>query len=397
MSARQNIFDKNSAQQHSTLSAKTTPIRLAIVGFGLVGRRHAEAVGHADGAILCAVVDPDGQARSEASQLSVPCYSALGDMISAEQPDGIILATPTTLHVEQALQCIDAGIAVLVEKPLADDLQEAQGLVERAEAKSVALMVGHHRRFNPLIQQAHTQIQQGRIGDIRAVHATCWFYKPDNYFTSAPWRARQGAGPVSVNLVHDIDLIRHLCGEITEIQARSAPSRRGYENEDVGVALLQFAGGALGTVTVSDSIVAPWSWEFTSREHPFYPFTAQSSYQIGGSHGALSVPDLSLWTHDNEPDWWTAMSAEQISFEMSDPLLNQINHFVDVIHGRTSPLVSGREGLRTLAVIDAIQIAARTGQKVQLDNRFGSEKLAEITRDSDPTESNKPEKTKLAL
>jgi predicted dehydrogenase len=376
---------------------KTMPLRVAIAGLGLVGQRHAEAITHVAEVELCAVVDPSEDTKSRASALSAPHFEQLQEMIDTVRPDGIILATPTKLHTSQGRVCIDAGIPVLIEKPLADDLTEASALVDYAEASDVAMMVGHHRRFNPIIQQAHALIQEGRIGEVKSVHATCWFYKPDSYFDIAPWRKRKGAGPVSVNLVHDIDLIRHLCGEIVQVQAQASPSSRGYENEDVAAALFTFANGGIGTVSVSDSIVAPWSWEYTSREYPVYPFTGQSAYQIGGSHGSLSVPDLSLWTHDQARDWWSPISASIATCDHSDPLINQINHFASVIRSETDPQVSGREGLRTLAVIDAIQIAAKTGQTIQLADRPGHDKLAEFSRDSENTVSNKPAIPKMAL
>ena len=93
-----------------------------------------------------------------------------------------------------------------------------------------------------------------------------------------------------MNLAHDIDLLRHLCGEIDFVQAQTVKSIRGFENEDVAGALLRFRNGAIGTISVSDSIVSPWSWEMTSKENPVYPPTSESCYFIGGSHGSLSIP-----------------------------------------------------------------------------------------------------------
>ena len=378
-------------------SKTAMPLRIAIAGLGLVGLRHAKAIGQVDGVTLCAVADPSPKSKDQAEAYKVPHFNTLEELIEAVQPDGIILATPTMLHAAQGRLCVDAGIPVLIEKPLADNLAEGEALVKHAEAADVVVMVGHHRRFNPIIQKAHAMIGEGRIGEVKSVHATCWFYKPDSYFDIAPWRKREGAGPVSVNLVHDIDLIRHLCGEITQVQAQANPSSRGYENEDVAAALFTFANGGIGTVSVSDSIVAPWSWEFTSREYPVYPFTGQSAYQIGGTEGSLSVPDLALWTHDQERDWWSPISAKFVDCERSDPLINQIDHFASVIRGETTPRVSGCEGLRTLAVIKAIQIAAKTGQTIQLTDKYGHQKLAESSRNSENDEANKLNITNLAL
>lgn len=343
-------------------------LRLAIVGFGLVGQRHAEAIKKAHNVGLSAVVDTAEEAMARAKALGLPCYESLASLIVGERPDGIILSTPTTLHAEQGQICIDHNIPVLIEKPITDDLNDAANLVASSEAENVPILVGHHRRFNPIIERAHQMINEGAIGEVKAVHATCWFYKPDAYFDKAPWRKQKGAGPVSVNLVHDIDLIRHLCGEISHVQAAAKAASRGYENEELSAAILQFENGGIGTVSVSDSIVSPWSWEYTSQENPVYPYSAQSSYQIGGSKGALSVPDLTFWKHDDEPDWWSPIASRMMPCERADPLITQIEHFARVIRGLESPRVSGREGLRTLEVINAIHIAVKTGQMVSLNN-----------------------------
>ncbi len=344
-------------------------IRIAIAGIGLVGRRHADAINRLPGVSLCAIVDPDEAGRNFAQDRNLPYLETLEDLFVEQSPDGVILATPTKLHIDQGLICIGHGCPVLVEKPLGTTSSDSVKLVRAAEEVGVGLLVGHHRRYNPLIRKAKDVIAKGEIGKIRAVHVNTWFYKPDKYFEDAPWRKKIGAGPISVNLVHDIDLIRYLCGEINTVQGQSTPSERGFENEDVAAAVLNFRNGAIGTITVSDSIVSPWSWELTSREYPIYPPTNESSILIGGSHGSLSLPELRLWTHkDCLRDWWTPISATTLTRETSDPLVNQVSHFADVIRGVASPLVSGREGLRTLQVIEAIQKACINGNIVSVDN-----------------------------
>ena len=138
----------------------------------------------------------------------------------------------------------------MIEKPIATSSREALALVEKAESLDVPVLVGHHRRYNPIIKRANKVITSGEIGKIRAVHANCWFYKSDEYFDEAAWRKKRGAGPISVNLAHDIDLLRHLCGEIDFVQAQTVKSIRGFENEDVAGALLRFRNGAIGTISV---------------------------------------------------------------------------------------------------------------------------------------------------
>lgn len=354
-------------------------VKIAIAGVGLVGRRHAEAIERLKDIDICGVVDPGKEGQDFAAEHGLPCYSTLSELFASEAPDGIVLSTPTPLHVEQGLECVAQGCPMLVEKPLATSSREALELVTASEMANVPLLVGHHRRYNPLIRKAHEVIAQGELGDIRAVHMNCWFFKPDYYFDQAPWRKKSGAGPISVNLVHDIDLIRHLCGEIESVQGHAAPSARGFENEDVAAAVLRFKNGAIGTITVSDSIVSPWSWEMTSSEYPVYPSVPESCYMIGGSQGSLSVPDLRLWSYTKgERDWWSPISNTSLTHGASDPLVNQIAHFADVIRGTATPMIPGREGLRTLQVIEAMQIACNTGEPVRVHDLLPIENKPEI-------------------
>ena len=340
--------------------------RIAIVGIGLVGRRHADAIRALRHVDLVAVVDPSDEGRAYAVEHGLACYETLEGMFANQTPDGAVLATPTTLHVEQGLTCVRHGCPVLVEKPIAVEATAALELVQAAEKANVPLMVGHHRRHNPLIRSAKEAIVDGKIGDVRAVHANCWFYKPDEYFDAAPWRKKPGAGPISVNLVHDVDLLRYLAGEVVTVQAQSAASQRGYDNEDVAGALLTFEGGAIGTISVSDSIVAPWSWELTSRENPAYPATSESCYLIGGSEGGLSLPDLRVWRHQDQPDWWQPITAQSLTCSLDDPLSVQMAHFARVIAREERPIVSALEGLKSLEVVEAIAHAAATGTTVDL-------------------------------
>lgn len=340
--------------------------RIAVAGFGLVGRRHAEIIYRSPDLALAAVVEPDLGNRQQAEKLGAPVYSELQEMIEAVAPDGILLATPTPLHLEQGLLCINAGCPTLIEKPITVNSSDAQTLINAATEAGVPLLVGHHRRHNGMVMAAKAVIESGSIGDVRAVQATCWFYKPDHYFEVAPWRTKKGAGPISVNLVHDVDLLRHFCGEVTTVQAISVPSRRGFENEDLATAILQFGSGAIATISVSDSIVAPWSWELTARENAAYPATNQSCYLIGGSKGGLSLPDLRVWKHEDALDWWKPISARSMTCDMDDPLAVQINHFAKVIAGEANPLVSGLEGLRSLEVVEAVALSAETGREVRI-------------------------------
>lgn len=333
------------------------PPRIAVLGAGLIGKKHIELV--SEMAELAAIIDPTPAVEVVAGSYGAPWFKDLNDYLGRDRPDGVIVATPNQLHVEHGLACIEAGIPILIEKPIADNAAGADRLVSASDATRVPILVGHHRRHNPLIKAARQAIEAGRLGDIVSVNAQFWLYKPDDYF-DVDWRKQEGAGPVFINLIHDIDLLRHLCGEIVSVQAIDSRRARGHEVEDTAAILLEFDNGALGTVTVSDTIVAPWSWEFASGENPAYPHTETSCYTIGGNKASLSIPDLALWFHPGQRSWWEPIERTTLPFEAQDPLPLQLLHFVDVIRNGAVPLVSGREGLQTLRVVEAIKRAAAT-------------------------------------
>ncbi|MGZ0190479.1 MAG: Gfo/Idh/MocA family protein, partial [Alphaproteobacteria bacterium] len=268
--------------------------------------------------------------------------------------------------VSGGLECVAAGIPILVEKPLSTTVAEGKQLILAANQASVPVMVGHHRRHNPLVAKAKALIDGDAIGRVTAVHGMIWLFKDDDYF-NVEWRRQAGGGPLAINLIHDIDMLRYLCGEIVFVQAMTSDAARGFEVEDTATALLRFENGALGTVSVSDATVSPWSWELTAAENPAYPATEQSCYLIGGSHGSLEAPNLRLWRNDGKRSWWEPMSNESLPVPPEDPLIRQIRHFAEVIHGDASPLAPGLEGLRTLAVIEAIKSAAMDGGSVKVD------------------------------
>jgi predicted dehydrogenase len=337
--------------------------RLAVVGAGLIGRRHIEIIKR--DAELAAIVDPSPDARALAEALGATWLPELRLLLDGGAVDGIVIATPNQMHVEQGLACVEAGIPVLVEKPIANDLAAGTRLVEAAEAAGVPVLVGHHRRHNPLVSKARDVIRSGGIGTVLAVHATCWFHKPDEYFEVA-WRREKGGGPILLNLIHDVDLLRYICGDVLSVQAMISNAVRGHPVEDTAGILLSFVGGAIGTISVSDAIAAPWSWELTAGENPAYPRTGEACYQIGGTKGSLSIPDLAQWHYAGKRSWWEPIERRSLIGVAGDPLVFQMRHFAEVALGRAQPIVTARDALETLRVVVAIGEAAASGQPVRL-------------------------------
>ena len=348
--------------------AKRNNARIVVAGAGLVGRKHID-IADKHGT-LHAIIDPDAKAGELAERRGCLWYDEVDKYLADHKPDGMIIATPNQLHVEHGLACTRHGVPMLIEKPIADNPGAAAVLVRKAMEANIPILVGHHRRHNQIVKTAKAAIEAGELGRIVSVHAQFWLYKPEDYFDHS-WRCSKGAGPVFINLIHDIDLMRHLCGEVTRVQAIESNRIRGHKVEDSAAIILEFDNGALGTVSVSDTIPAPWSWELTSAENPSYPKTDAACYTIGGQRGALSIPDLQLWSYSGKPGWWEPINKRTLAVERADPLNLQFEHFLDVIACRVTPLVSGDEALRTLSVIYAIKAAAAEG-KAQLVEYHGS-------------------------
>ena len=347
------------------------PLRIAVIGAGLIGKVHIAQIESNQHCILAAVADPTEAGKAYAEARRVPWFATLDELLMVGNVDGIILATPNNLHSEQTQQCIAAGIPALIEKPVAHSLEEGQRLLTIAESSNVPLMVGHHRAHSPIMSKAREAIDSGALGDLVAVTGSAMFYKPADYFEAGPWRTQLGGGPILINMVHEIGNLRYLCGEIAAVQAIASNRRRGYAVEDTVGILMSFESGVVGTFILSDTAASARSWEQTAQENKRYStYPDEDCYHIAGTMGSLSVPTMRIKRFNNEAErsWYEPMECEEIPLEREDPLSVQLQHFCQVIRGEVDPLVSVRDGLQNLRVTEAILEAAKSEKLVRLDH-----------------------------
>lgn len=337
--------------------------RIAVVGVGLIGIRHAELVAASADAELAAIADPSPAGPREAARLGTRHYAGYAEMLERERLDGVYVAAPNQLHLEVGLACVERGIPAVIEKPLADTLAAGAALVLAAEAKGVPLLVGHHRRYNPMVEATRELLARGDLGRIVAVNAMWSVRKPEPYF-DATWRRSTGGGPILINLIHDVDCLRHFCGEIAQVQAYGSSAVRGFEVEDSAVVAIRFASGALGTVTLTDAAPSPWGWEAGSADNPGIAPSGQNCYRFLGTAAALDFPNLTLWRGAGTApaDWSQPVSPRTLPRAGHEALPRQLEHFLEVIAGAEAPRVSGRDGLATLAATLAVKEAIRTGR-----------------------------------
>lgn len=346
----------------------TGKIGVAVIGAGAIGRTHIDTLGKMEGMRLAALVDPAPSGRSLADTLGVPCMPDVAALIDSGLADAAIVATPNETHLPVSAALLNAGIPVLLEKPVAESLESALSLIGLAEKTGVPLLVGHHRRHNPIIRAAHAAIHGGKIGDLVMATVTCSLAKPSSYF-EATWRRAPGAGgPLLINLVHEIDLMRHFFGEVASVQAIASHGRRGFSVEDTAAVALTFVKGGLATLCISDAATGPWAWDLSAGENlarfPAHPVTA---HHYAGSRAGLSLPDLTLWEPEGEPDWTRKLRPSKLAFEPADAYEAQLAHFAGLIRDGGAPLVSARDATVNLIVLDAIRTAAERRETVTVD------------------------------
>lgn len=343
-------------------------IGIAVIGAGAIGRTHVDTLARMPGLHLAALVDPTPAARALADALGAPLLPDVAALIDSGLARAAVVATPNETHRPIAAALLHAGLPVLLEKPVAESLAAALELIAAADETATPLLVGHHRRHNPIIRAAHDAIRAGAIGDLVMATVTCALAKPPGYFEAA-WRRTPGAGgPLLINLVHEIDLLRHFFGEIASVQAIASHAARGLPVEDAAAVGLAFAGGGLATLCISDAAVGPWAWDLSAGENPArFPAHPVSAHLYAGSRAGLSLPDLTLWRAPGDPDWTVPLQPQRLPFAPADAYAAQLAHFADLIRNGGAPRVTARDATANLIVLDAIRAAAAGGGRVAVD------------------------------
>ena len=323
--------------------------RLLLAGTGLIGHRHlAHILDHPD-LSLAGIIEPVEDRRMMAD---APGFASIEDVDI--QADGILLATPTETHADLTRAAAERGWHVLVEKPMASTLAEADAMIEVAERAGVHLLIGHHRRHHPKVAALKKLLQQEVIGQIVTASLMWTMKKPAGYF-DVSWRQGMNGAPVKQNLIHDIDTLRWMFGEVEEVAGLGSNTVRGASRTESGGALLRFDSGMIVTISFADCTPSPWGFEAGTGESPGIATTREDCLFITGTEGAISFPSLTVWS--GARDWAEAPKGRRMPFEEGVPLVRQLEHFADVIAGRATPLVSGHEGRQTLAATLKIERA----------------------------------------
>jgi predicted dehydrogenase len=323
-------------------------LRAGLIGVGMMGRHHARVLRELDGVELVAIADPGGDPHGVAGSLPIlPDIEAL----IAEGVDIAVVAVPTRFHEDAALTLAAAGVHTLVEKPIADTLEAGQRMVDAFEAAGLVGAVGHIERFNPALQEMRRRIAAGELGEVYQVITR----------RQGPFPARIADVGVGKDLAsHDIDLTAWVVqSEYRTVFAQTA-HKSGREHEDMIIAAGRLANGVMVNHIVN--------WLSPMKER-----ITIATGEAGALVADTATGDLTFYANGTFPLEWESVTAFRgvsegdmirYAFPKREPLRVEHEAFRDAVLGHTTDVVTMRQGLRTLEVVEGVLQSARTGQSV---------------------------------
>jgi UDP-N-acetyl-2-amino-2-deoxyglucuronate dehydrogenase len=337
-------------------------IRFALIGCGRISRNHLAALReHGDRAELVGVCDVDAGALKQAVEATgARGYTSLHDVLAESNADAVILATPSGLHPEQAIEAAQAGRHVITEKPMATRWRDGQRMVQACDAAGVRLFVVKQNRLNATLQRLKRAVEAKRFGRIYMVTINVFWSRPQSYYDSARWRGTWefDGGAFMNQASHYVDLLDWLVGPVESVQAYTATLERNIQVEDTGVASVRWRTGALGSVNVTMLT---------------YPRNYEGSITIIGEKGTarvggVAVNEIQQWEFaDGDAQDGDVRSANYETtsvYGFGHPLY--YDNVIKVLRGEAEPATDGREGLRSLEILIAIYLSARDGRRVSL-------------------------------
>lgn len=328
-------------------------MKFAILGCGRISYKHVEAlINNYEDAELVAVCDiAEEKANDRKKQyedvvknVDVQVYTDYLEMLSEEKLDVVAIATESGYHAKHALDCINHGTHVLIEKPMALSVEDANQIIAIAKEKNKKVCVSHQNRFNPPIQKLRKAIEEGRFGRIINGTARILWTRDDNYYKQAPWRGTRelDGGTLMNQCIHNIDLLQWMMGsEVERIHAERDTFLRDIEMEDFGAILIRFKNGSIGIVEGS-ACVYPKNLEETLSI-----FGEKGTVVIGG----LAVNEIKTWQFADEKDYDRMDETTEIDSVYGKGHTPLYKDFIDAINNNTEPLINGEEGKKAMEII----------------------------------------------
>lgn len=342
-------------------------LRYALIGCGRISPNHIAAAkkNNLDIVAVCDVVP--GKMEEKISQFnlsqSISQYTDYKELLEKEKPQLVAICTESGKHGQIALDCIEAGCNLIIEKPIALSLEEADEIIKRAREKNVKVSACHQNRFNKSIQKIREAVEEKRFGRLLYGTAHIRWNRGEDYYTQAPWRGtwEQDGGALMNQCIHNIDLLRWMMGsEIEEVFGMTDNLRHDFiEAEDFGVALIKFSNGSYGIVEGTTNIYPK------NLEETLYIFGEKGTVKAGGK----SVNIIEEWQFADRLDDSDVIKAK---YQENPPTVYGFGHnplyadVVDAIENNRDPYVTAEDGRRALELVLAIYKSAAEGKSVKV-------------------------------
>ncbi|HLO80862.1 MAG TPA: Gfo/Idh/MocA family oxidoreductase [Chitinophagaceae bacterium] len=342
-----------------------------IIGTGLISHIHALAIEAIPGAHLRGVYNIHKEKADHfAAKYGCKAYSTLDDMLASPDIDIACICTPSGLHLEPALKCIEAGKHCLIEKPLEVTLEKCDQIIEAAQKADVKTGVIFPSRFYEASVQMKTAVDEKRFGTLVLGDAYVKWHRSPEYYKSASWRgtwALDGGGALMNQGIHSVDLLQWYMGPVDSVQAFSTNRQhKGIEVEDSVVAVLKFANGALGNIEATTAVypgelkqieilgtegtavlreASLIRWEFLHKKYEDQQIIDSMSATRMQHGGAANPADLSIVGHQR-----------------------QIEDMMQAIESGREPLIDAVEGRKSVKIVLAVYESARSGRLIHLNH-----------------------------
>jgi UDP-N-acetyl-2-amino-2-deoxyglucuronate dehydrogenase len=339
-------------------------MRFAIIGAGVIGTVHARLIASLpEKATLVAVVDTDfGRAETLAREYGAHPYADAADAYANEEIEAVSVCLPSALHVDAAVEALEAGKDVIVEKPIAVTLAAADKIIAAEAASGRTVSVISQRRFQAPAVYMKSAIDSGRLGRLTSGIAESAFFRSQEYYDSGDWRGTveiDGGGALMNQGIHALDLLIWMLGVPVRVSAQTGRvAHERIEVEDVAAATLLFESGAIGVILASTAARPglPVRIAIHGDQGIAVMENEQISFFASSADGAGEDPALGSGAID--PDGWGPLDVAHRA---------QYEDFIDAVAEGRSPKVSTRAGRRSLAVVLAVYESARTGRPVDLE------------------------------
>jgi UDP-N-acetyl-2-amino-2-deoxyglucuronate dehydrogenase len=357
-------------------------LRTGIIGAGKVAHLHAKALLKIEMSDLRAVFNwKKNKAVDFAIQYDLRAYDDIGEMIAEEDLDMVTVCTPHPAHLDTVIPALKAGAHVIVEKPLAVSLEDCDRMIRMAEEMNLLLgMISQRRLYQP-VMRVKQAIEKGKIGKpiLGIVYLFGW--RGEDYYKSDPWRGKwelEGGGILVNQAPHQLDLFQWYMGDIDELFGYWANFNHPYiEVEDTASAVVKFRDGAFGSIIVSNS----QNPALYGKVHVFGSNGAAVGVQTDG--GAMFIAGMSTIEEAPFNDLWSVPGEEKLYeqwrkededfFRRIDPVLYyhqwQLRDFIECIQDKRIPMVTGKEGRKTVEIFNAIYESNSTGKPVKFPLR----------------------------